>query len=195
MKKALVMGLMALGAVASSYGQGHIWFDNYSSTPYMPVVYGSGYAKAGQGVDSSNIHVDLLFTLGVASSASTDLGLSVPINPTSVDATPAANHGYFQGGIVNIPGYVSGPVTFQVEAWDTTTGSSYGTAGTRGISFAWQESSLATGSTPANFFAGLPGPSGDVTHPLLMIPPLPEPSVFALSSISAAALMLIRRWK
>jgi len=192
MKKALVMGIMALGAVATSFGQGSVFFDNYDSSPYMPVVYGSGYAKAGQGVDSANIHVDLLYTLGVAASASTDLGLSVPIDPSVVDFTAAANKGYFKGGIVSVPGYVSGPVTFQVEAWDTTTGSSYGNATGRGISGAWQETSLATGSTPADVFHGLPGPSGDATHPLVTVV-VPEPSILALSGVGLAALMLRRK--
>jgi hypothetical protein len=191
MKKALVLGIMALGAVATSYGQGFTIFDNYDCAPYMPIVYGTGHTAAliGKGVADANVHADLLYTLGVSGTASTDLGLSVPIDPTAVDSLPAANHGYFKGGAVTIPGYVSGPVTFQVEAWDITTGSSYATAGDKGASAVWQESSLATTGLPVQFWASLPGPNG---APLLSLV-VPEPSILALSGVGLAALMLRRK--
>jgi hypothetical protein len=192
MKKILVIGLIALGAAATSYGQGFIIFDNYDSQPYMPIVYGD-VPLGNPSVSDPNVHADLLFTLGTA--ASTDLGLSVPIDPTAVDSLPAANHGYFKGGIVTIPGYVSGPVTFEVEAWQTAGpegGATFAQSQFRGTSAAWTESSLATTGLPANFFANLPGPNG---APLLALIDIntPEPSVFALSGIGLSALILNRR--
>lgn len=194
MKKALVMGIMALGAVATSYGQGHIWFDNYNAAPYEPVVYGATHgANAGKGVADANVHLDLLYTIGSSSTASTDLGLSVAINPGK---SALGSAGYIDGVIVNIPGYVSGPCTFQVEAWQTAGangGATYAASGDKGISAAWQESSLATGLATANEWAGLPGPNGAALVAINTV--APEPSVFALSSIGAAALMLIRRKK
>jgi hypothetical protein len=186
MKRALITAALGFATVVSSHAQGFIIFDNYDSEPYMPIAYGIGHGP-GDTVADPNVHADLLFTLGVSATASTDLGLSVPIDPTAVDSF--GNHGYFKGGSVMIPGYVSGPVTFQVEAWDTITGSSYGTATTKGMSFVWQESSLATTGLPVNFFAGLPGPNG---APLLGLA-IPEPSVLALSGVGLAALLIRRK--
>jgi hypothetical protein len=188
MKRALLAALLGFAAVASSHATGYIIFDNYDSFPYMPIGTNTGHGFVG--VSDPNIHVDLLYFLGTTG-ALTDLGLSVPIDPTLRDALPAGNQGYFQGGVVAIPGYVSGPVTFEVEAWLTVGpqgGPTYATSGFRGQSFLWTESSLATTGLPVNFFAGLPGPNG---APLIEF--MPEPSLFALSGIGLAALILNRR--
>lgn len=190
MKKALLAGLFGLATIASSYGNGNIIFDNYDCTPYMPVEYRSNHV----GVADSNYHLDLLYALGTQSTTSgmTDLNLSVPINPSLMDTL--GNRGYISGQFVVIPGYVSGPVSFAIEAWDTAGpggGATYALAGEnfKGISGVWQESQLEPPSNPANFFAGLPGPNG---APLLLIG-IPEPSLFALTGIGAVALMITRR--
>jgi hypothetical protein len=189
MKKTLLAALFAFAAVSKSHAVGYIIFDNYDSSPYMPIDYTQGVTTA-----DPNIHADLLYFLGTTSNPSqlTALGLSVPISASLFDGF--GNHGYFEGGVVAIPGYVSGPVTFQVEAWQTAGpegGSTYGTSMIKGSSFLWTESSLAGPGIPVNFFAGLPGPNGDANHPLLVL--IPEPSIMALSGIGLAALMLNRR--
>jgi hypothetical protein len=192
MKKTLLAALFAFAAVSKSHAVGYIVFDNYDSSPYMPVVW--EHPNPDRTVATSDVHVDLLYTLGVAPFASTDLGLSVPIDPTAVDNF--GNHGYFKGGAVTIPGYVSGPVTFQVEAWMTTGpkgGATYAQSSWKGVSGPWQESSLATTGLPIQFFAGLSGPSGDVTQPLLVVLNTPEPSIYAFSGIGLSALILNRR--
>lgn len=171
--------------VASSHAQGHIAFDNYLSSPYMRVTYNGGDAT------SSNIHLDLLYFIGTTANPAqmTSLGLSVPINPSLSDLF--GNHGYISGVAVDVPGYSSGPVTFMVNAWDITTGADYASATAKGQSFLWQEASLTTGATPANFFAGLPGPNGGV----LLSVVVPEPSTFALAGLGSAALLIFRRRK
>jgi hypothetical protein len=194
MKKALIAAALGLATVVSSHAQGgHIFFDNYDSTPYMPVLWGAGNGVlTGTSVATSDVHVDLLYSIGTVASATTDLGLSVAINPSSQDSF--GNHGYFEGGIINIPGYPGGPVTFQVQAWLTTGplgGATYGQSRDRGISAAWTEPSLAGGTTPAQFFQNLPGPNG---APLLELT-VPEPSVFVLSGIALTALTLNRKRK
>jgi hypothetical protein len=198
MKKALLAALFAFSTVAASHATGNVYFDNYDAFPYMPILYGSGHTNlTGHSVGSSSYHVDLLYFIGTTSNPSqlTALGLSVPINPTLIDALPAMNQGYFSGGEVAIPGYVSGPVTFQIEAWQTAGlwgGPTYATSRDSGSSDLWQESSLATGNNPPNFFTGLPGPYG---APLLHVVIFPEPSIFALSGVGLTALMLNRKKK
>src|SRR5438046_406953 len=104
---ASVLGIAASVATISSYGQGHTWFDNYNATPYMNVRY------YGVGTTNANVHVDLAYFIGTTAdpNALTPLGLSVAINPSLSAST---GPGYWSGVIVDIPGYVSGPVTFQV---------------------------------------------------------------------------------
>jgi hypothetical protein len=185
MKRALLTALLGFATVVTAHAQGFIIFDNYDSTPYMRV---QSVTPLGP-----NVHVDLLYYLGTTANPSqlTDLGLSVPIDPTLVDSLPAANHGYFKGGVVKIPGYLSGPVTFEVEGWDTTSGLTYAAAGLKGASQLWQESSLATTGLPVEFFQNLPGPNGST----LLFVTDPEPSVYALSTLAGACLMFIRRKK
>lgn len=199
MKKALILGILGLAAAATqSFGQGNTIFDNYDASPYMPVMYGATHGGLnGTGVASASYHLDLLYFIGTTANPAqlTDLNLSVPIDPTKVDFTVAANHGYIDPQGITIPGYSSGPITFEVEAWQTTGangGATFAASSDRGTSFLWQESSISAGSNPANFWSGLPGPSGAA---LLSVNIVPEPSVLALSGIGAAALMLFRRKK
>jgi hypothetical protein len=194
MKKALLTALLGFAAVAKSHATGYIWFDNYDSNHYMPVIWGAGNGSlSGTGVADPNVHVDLLYYFGITSNPSqlTALGLSVPINPSLSDGV---NQGYFDAGVVSIPGYVSGPVTFQVKAWETaglSGGPTYDTASIRGASFLWTEPFIAGSQTqPAGFFNNLPGPD---KSPLLEL--IPEPSILALSSIGLAALVLNRSKK
>src|SRR5215472_11689827 len=159
MKKALLASLVCAGvAVArSSYGNGYIIFDNYFSNPYMPIEYLGTHV----GVADSNYHVDLLYSFGSSVTPTNDLGLSVAINPGIKDLF--GNAGYFQGGVTSIPGYVSGPVSFDIVCWLTVsegefTGyATYGEAvngyGSYGQSAVFTESSLATGINPPNYFA------------------------------------------
>jgi len=187
-------------------GQGSIIFDNYGSTPYMPIRYTTSTVnltldmagRAGQGVADVGFHVDLFYYIGVASYPAqlTDLGLSIPINSGKQDLL--GNHGYFDGQIVHIPGYTSGPVTFQMIAWYTTTtgpdgefgGATYAQAFLKGQSGLWLEPSPATGQTPAPVFRGLPGPNGAT---LLSVFYGPEPSTFGLISLGTFWFMALRR--
>jgi hypothetical protein len=188
MKKTIIASVLGIAAsaamVSSSYGQGHTWFDNYGASPYMNVRVN------GVGTANTAIHVDLAYFLGTTAdpNSMTPLGLSVPINAT---LAALGSPGYWSGVIVDIPGYTSGPVTFEVLAWDTTTGATYAAATAKGASFLWQESSLPTGGTPAAFWAGLPGPNGGQLVNVVV----PEPSTFALLGLGTGALLFFRRRK
>jgi len=192
MKKTIIASVLGIAAsvatVTSSYGQGHTAFDNYNASPYMNVRYN------GSGDISPTIHVDLLYFIGTTANpaALTDLNLNVPLNPTKM---ALGQGGYWDGVGVDIPGYSTGPVTFQVRAWETVGpngGANFAASGLRGSSFLWQESSLTTGTTPANFWSGLPGPNGAA---LLNLTAVPEPSTFALIGLGTGALLFFRRRK
>ena len=209
MKRALVASLLGVAAsVATTYGQGTTVFDNYNASPYMPIKYTSTTAQlpadkvalAGQGVSDAGFSVDLLYFIGTTSNPAqlTDTGLAVPLNPGKADSL--GNHGYWDGQNVVIPGYTSGPVTFEVEAWYTTTtgadgqygGATFGTSLFRGTSALWTESSLATGLSTANTWAGLPGPNGAALANVAIVP---EPATLTLLGLGGAALLVSRRRK
>jgi hypothetical protein len=93
------------------------------------------------------------------------------ITQTYAAGVPA---GYFDGGIVTIPGYVSGPITFEVVAYN---GSSPATSTWRGRSGSFTMNSIATGP--------LPVPSlGDNGQPMPdFIVGVPEPTTLALTGL------------
>lgn len=191
MKRALLASILGIAAstamVASSFGQGQIVFNNYESTPYHPVQYSTQPGavlpdgrSAGELVGGT-FSVQLYYGIGtVADFSGLTESITIGINP----ATP----GYFQGPVVQIPGYVSGPVTFAILAWDTGSGATWSQASVRNDSpLMWQEPSVSTVPSPAGFFTALPGP--------INVAVIPEPSTMALAGLGAAALMIFRRRK
>jgi hypothetical protein len=207
MKKSIVASLLGLAvatAVTSAYGQGSINFDNYDSTPYMPVTYGSSLPAAlagqsGNGVADANFDVELLYALGANQAIGTLTPLPASIEAIDPSKTALGQGGYFDSLTVQIAPYVSGPVTFAVEAWYTGStyaglgGATYALSGFKGESFTWNETSLATGLSTANLFAGLPGPNG--ASLVAVTTAVPEPTTLALAGLGGAALLALRRKK
>ncbi|MBI3851600.1 MAG: PEP-CTERM sorting domain-containing protein [Verrucomicrobia bacterium] len=202
MKRTIVASILGIAAsvatVASSYGQGHIWFDNYNS-PAGKVTYGdSGYGSpgpVGTGVDSS-YQAALYYGLGTVSEPADPDGTAIPQNlqlltasgqPAGYPAMFAINGappGYFKGPILTIPDYINGPITFEIVVWKG--GTYYGDPlnGPRGHSAAFTMASITTGSLAANIFD-----SGLTDFQVFLIP---EPSTFALAGLGAAALLIFR---
>jgi hypothetical protein len=188
-RKALAAVLGAAGLVGfavSSHAQGSVLFDNYGSSPYYPVVYGS----TGQGVSAplagtgalGDVSVELGYFLGTFTGSSTFTLIPssiVPINPNLAEAPNGVGNsttGYFQGGAVTIPGYSSGPVSFEILAFN---------AGYSGVE-QWVEPSIAGAGLPANNFTALPGP--------IVLTPTPEPTTLALAGLGGlASLVALRR--
>ena len=207
MKKSIVaslLGLAVVTAVTSAYGQGQIAFDNYNASPYEPVTYGSSLPSAlngdsGQGVADANFDVELLYALGGSQPIGSLIPLPASITQINPSLSAAGSAGYWTGINVTVPGYTSGAVTFAVEAWYTGStyaglgGATYALSGFKGESAAWNESSLATGLSTANFFAGLPGPNG--ASLVAVTTAVPEPTTLALAGLGGAALLAIRRKK
>lgn len=202
MKKTVIACVLAVAgtmATVSSYGQGSVIFENYDFGPLnAPVTFGvTGNGgglngTAGQNV-GSEFKAALMYSLDgganytLLTQAAAGAGGAYPTAFSGTDGNAASGAGYFLGPVVTIPGYTSGAVNFIVQAY--TGGADYASATQwRGQSAAFSVPSLATGQTPASAF-----PGGSLQS--FAVNPVPEPSIFALSGLGAAALMLIRRKK
>jgi len=202
MKKALVAAILGIALnVTTSHGQGYIIMENYkvvSGTPvFSGVTYGaSGGAKAGQFVGAaSGFKADLLFSLtGTPGTFTLVAGSQTPFFGTSADGgTPTTDGaGSFLGPNVTIPGYTSGSVSFIVEAYNGTT---FGQAGKfNGQSAVFSINGLQTNPLlPAGDLLNIVGTTPTGLQPFVVN--VPEPTIFALAGLGAAALMVVRRKK
>jgi hypothetical protein len=190
---ASIMGAAGLvGMAATSYGQGQILFDNYDSSPYYPVVYGSVGQGVSAGLAGTGALQDVSVELGYAVGANQTSGFTlipssiIAINPNLSEAPGGvgqATTGWFQGGNFDIP--TVGATTFEVLAW---TGSSFG-AGAYDGTLIWTEPSLTSTALPTAAFTAMPG---DLV--LLPTTPTPEPTTLALAGLGGlASLVAFRR--
>jgi hypothetical protein len=188
MKKALFTSIIGLAAAVSSYGQGSVFFSTYTGTVYQPIKYAaplpSGTA-AGQTI-GSGFTAQLYYGLGSGLAFS---ALSPLSGATQAVGTQLA--GYVTGGIVTIPGYSSGPVTFAIVAyngtdWGTTLASASGIATLLGNVATWTEPSIAASPNPAGLFGNVPA---------ITVSAVPEPTTMALAGLGSLALLAVRRRK
>jgi len=191
---AAVLGIIAsVSLTSSARAQGRIIFENYGYDTFARVNYGPNTGgTVGTGVNDT-FTAGLWYFLGTATlgvGTGTD---SLPTNWEQASVTQQFDSGaaqgqvgLFVGPIATISDYVSGPITFAVTAYN---GTAYGSPTTtaQGHSPGFTLSSIATGSSQAGEF----GP-GLASFSVL---PVPEPSMFSLSSIGAAALVVYRRKK
>jgi hypothetical protein len=199
---ASLLGIASACFVSACYGQGQINFANtdFGAALNAPVTFGvtaaPGARSGTAGVTvGSDFTASLLYSLDggttfnlLTAAQANDATYPTPFafgTPGVADGDAGNFAGYFAGNPVTIPGYTSGPVTFIVQAWQG--GSTFATATNwKGQSAAFTEPLLTTGTTQPNNFTTLTG---------FAVLPVPEPSIFALSGLGAAALMLIRRKK
>jgi hypothetical protein len=183
----------SLAMVASSHGQGSVFFLNYASDVNAPVTFGQtanvgGVNGVAGSVIGSEFTADLMYSLNggatytVLDQVSAGAGGAYPTPFLSTDGNAGSGAGYFQGPVVTIPGYTSGAINFIVEAYH---GSSYAAADWKGQSAPLTMSSIATGTTQPGDLVGLQAFAVNV----------PEPSIFALAGLGAAGLMAFRRKK
>lgn len=191
MKKSLLIASLMAATSMATYGQGQVHFSNYSSST-APQVTDVG---PGQGFTlGAGYSAQLLYAIGSAatSSALTPLAFNdgtgdvspVAFGLAGGDPNGSAFAGWFEGGVVTIPGVTS-------------------TSGTYSTTFAvlvlkagvpYEVSSLFAGSVTK--FASDTAPdmfpnSDSATYTLLV----PEPTSMALLGLGAASMMIIRRRK
>jgi len=204
MKKTLALAILGLTACATTYGQGVVQFNNYQSTTYQQVKYENNAAlgaQSGQAVVSPTVELQLLWALGTFAdttsfNAAANSGVTTFINP----GFNFNGGGYYGGGNQTLTGWTAGQtVTFEVLGWETSGangGATFAASKLKGTSALWQEVGAASAnangiqpsSNPAKFFnVGPPAMSLVLT--------VPEPTVFALAGLGAAALMIVRRKK
>jgi hypothetical protein len=195
MKKTVILAVLGLAvSTVSSPGLGYIIFSSYTAnngngatTTYFgwgdvsPFLLGPGWTA------------DLYYAIGSVSdpvnfsSISSTSALPAGLTDSGITQTYATDvpAGYFDGGIVTIPGYVSGPITFEVVAYN---GSSPANSTWRGRSGSFTMNSIATGP--------LPVPSlGDNGQPMPdFIVGVPEPATPALAGLGGLlSLVAFRR--
>jgi PEP-CTERM motif len=204
MKKTILLGILGLATAAtSSFGQGFIQLDNYNShggngSPL--VTYGAGAGgTVGAGLDGTWT-VGLYFAdgnvLGAADSTSGNGAISAALalasGTGSTAQTGAAATG-FQPGVFfasqafNAGGAAGDTLTVELVAFQTSAGS-YGNAAIRGHSAAFTMTDAAINIVPKPLV-------GDFMSTFAVTPTVPEPSIFALAGLGAAALMGLRRKK
>jgi len=202
MKRKLVAAILGIAAsvslVSSSHGQGSVTFENYGFTTDAVTTYGaSGLGgTVGAGVNTAYT-AGLWYFLGTTSLAAGNGQDTLPVGWELAPITQQFNVGAeagpngvgrFIGGNAVIADYTTGPITFSVTAYNGSTyAASTGAGQGRGHSAGFTLPSIAAVGSPVGEFG--PGLTSFAVFPV------PEPSIFALSGLGAAALMLIRRKK
>jgi len=189
MKRALVASILGLAAsVATTYSQGVIIFDSYhNSFPNTYVAWDSthpaGY-NTGDAVTDTSLVIGLYAGAGTLTDSSL---LTTLLGTTPIYDSPGLVYGggWLAGPSVAIPTSIwsgSGTVSFQVRPM-AGTGANGPLTWTDAI---WQESGqIVSINLPAHNFAN--GPTQ------LIVSEVPEPGVFALAGLGAAALTIFRK--
>ncbi|HEU5122630.1 MAG TPA: PEP-CTERM sorting domain-containing protein [Verrucomicrobiae bacterium] len=189
MKRKLIaslVGVVVAGSmVASTYGQGQVNFVNYTFgtegliTSYV-TIEGSN-AKIG-----SDFYANLLYSLNGGSTFTLVPGsLTSFFGTTGEDAT---SPGLFSGGTLTIADYVSGPISFIVQAFN---GADYASSLAKGQSAVFTLPQLATAANQLPIPDIMNNGAGLQSFTVVV----PEPSTFALAGLGSAALLMFRRRK
>jgi hypothetical protein len=178
-------------AATVAYGQGNIIFGNYySSTQTTGVTYGNGPA-AGLGVGPEGSATlfwgastdTLVLQLSPVAGSTTPFGLGAATGPGAVGGGTGAGL-FVHNGALSINGGVAGNYAFAIEATGTLDGITY-----------IGNSPVVVGATQATAASPVPNLPNSLYEGSFTVTNIPEPSILALSSIGAAALILVRRKK
>lgn len=176
MKRALIATLLGIAVTATTYGQGSVQFQNY--TTFGSSGAGQLFLDGGTSVPMPNgfFNISLYYQLGTVA----DPMATGTLIATTVSGSGGVAAGYYNAGAVVIPNYptAGGSITFEVAVVGTGAYALYS-----GHSSALTLSSIATGATPA----------GLLDIPAFNIIAVPEPSTFALAGLGAAAMLIFRR--
>jgi hypothetical protein len=205
MKRRICAGILGIAACSAltqvSRGAGYIYFENYGNTTYGQVTYALSNVpagKAGLGVEGY-FTANLLYGLGT---------ITNPAGLTSVPPQTASGQqgeypfpvscptpfypeigwpGVFLGPLLQIPDYTSGPITFEVVAYN---GSTYDDSTIRGASALFTLAFIATDPSQAGEFGtpGFLGYNGTTGLEPFTVQLVPEPSALDMAGLSALLL-------
>jgi hypothetical protein len=204
MKKS-ILTLVALGAAVSVMGQGIVNFSTRVSGTVVGHVYGTAPGevnpnKTGNTASETPAGVQtyggaLLQGTGFSAVLFAANGAGQPEGALSLvpGSLTTFRTGATLGGTpapltLPVPGVpANGTGTFQIRAWDLSTGATWDLATTRGKSALFDVSGLGDGvlTLPADF----------ANFRSFNIVGVPEPSTFVLAGLGAAALVIFRRRK
>jgi hypothetical protein len=210
---ASILGVAAMAAATTSFGQGKINLNNYANTGNQ-ILYGANIAGGTTGagiVGNGQVPtwtIGFYYALGdVSASVAADgtgtkdpstlggsLGFATgaPGDTTTITAgNGKPGGGYFStpGGDAIINGWSSGSITLEVVAYS---GADYGSSAFRGHSAAFLMTPIASTALQG---APQTSPAPGAGMPGFSVFAVPEPSTFALAGLGAAALMAFRRKK
>jgi hypothetical protein len=199
MKKTIIasiLGVAACAAVTTSYGQGSIFFANYSfgvNSYSAPVTFG------GQ-VVGSDFSAQLLYSAtGQSGTFSALPGSTLQFLGTGLGDT-ADGGGLFQGTGVTVAAYpntVSGNAWFEVSVFNTATVGANAPGTITGISAPVQVGALATAANNLGVSDLFPDNPNLVTAGGLQpftVSSVPEPTTLALAGLGGlASLVMLRR--
>lgn len=193
MKKTLVATILGIAAVATTFAQGFVSFNNYGGLATdAKITYGpTGGGPLNVGVNNT-FSAAVFYQFGTVAWGGGHLvdpstsGWSLAPGTATIAGPGSNGPGYFDAGVLAIPGYSSGPISFVVVAYQTSAGN-YTSSLIRGSSVGFTLPSIATGlATPTEFGAGF--------QPF-QVNLVPEPSSFALAGLGLAGLLIFRRRK
>jgi hypothetical protein len=181
MKKTIVAAILGIAAVANSYGQGSIIFDNYTQGTYNQVVWGAGSGHTVGSAVTDPITLQLYYAQGTGFTTIGQLtaGVTGVIDTTRLFVGNAGAGGWFSGATQVLNTWAPG-ATFTFAVVATGPGNATGT------STFWTESSAIHPTASSQ--------SGFLNFPGLTVT-IPEPSTFALAGLGSAAMLIFRRRK
>jgi len=191
MKRNIFIAVLGMGSMAVAFGQGQIDFSNYTSTSAPKVTYNG--VSLGASYNAELLYYVGATSLDIPASAAQMTLLSSSLTPFGLqggDADGSTYAGWFEGGLVTIPGITTankGFVSFEVLAFNT---SSYATATIAGNSKIFQSPVTGTSSDSPGEFT----PGSWQSFTVAPVGPVPEPTTLALAGLGGlASLVALRR--
>jgi hypothetical protein len=193
MKKSIFIAVLGMSACVVAYGQGKIDFSNYGGTSSPTVKYGAGTgAKQGQTIGSS-FTAQLYYYVGTSAldvptsyaQFTSSFATPLPAFGTTVNGSGADNaalSGWFEGGVVQVPGITAANAGFT--SFYILASNGAGISGDSAIFSAPVSASASSGATTM----------AQAVTGWTVTTAVPEPTTLALAGLGGlASLIALRR--